>query len=340
MNDIATYIRIVDATPSDEAVTKCSLAVNDIATRYTKRAQPAALLRVANDIAVSVEDCSKMPADFVEANGTIINKHSASFVPKGNELHILVCALLAAKKKLAERPAGGSLNRTDVLAAGLWSALSIQEPHNSPKLEELRAAVLDQARAWALDSAESSRLRVSIPEVTIELADGADVAAVPGALKSGVAKAFDALRKNAELDREELNILWWALGDWSDTLNSTYSQEEPHVAAVLAGIDLGRLLRRLPADGHRHLLMRIAHGTQLFTLAEVIGGLGDKQTVLAEVIASNPSFEHNAHVFPLMTAIVNGASDHDEHKLTAADWGARSLLESALLNIPQMLDGQ
>lgn len=342
MNDIATHVRIFDPSPSDDTVTKRASAVKDIAARLTKGTQVDVLLQVADDIVACVPDVSNMPEGFATEIAGIINKHSNAYVRDGHELELQVCILLGASQMLGvARPVGGGLSRVDVVAAGLWSGLGFQAPLEEPKLEQLRASVLGRARKWAEEAAEAARKRAPIPDAAWKLPDGADVTAATDAAKAGVTKLVNALRDNASLDREEIDILWWALNDWSPALNTNLSRSTALTGAIVGGIELGALLRRLPADAHRHLLLRHVQGAKRYTLAEVVEATAEVRSALNAALRSNAILSKCPNVLPLLTAVLLGEVGGLEGpgKLTAQEWGARALLESALINLPQMLNG-
>ncbi len=340
--EVATLVRIFDPNPTDDLVTKRGLAIKDIAAKYTKNNNLEPLLKVANDLAACVADRDHMPDSFANDVTALINKASSSFVRDGNALDLLVCALGGALQLMpGSRGQSNSLGTIDVVAAGLWSGLSFQSPLADPKLEELRSAVLERSRSWTMVAADAGRTRTTVPDITVKLADGADVATATGALKAGVAKTVNALRDNAALDREELDVLWWALGDWSTALNGQLSRAAPLAAAVVGGIELGALMRRLPADAHRHLVRRIAQGPKKCGLAEIAEATADARASLESIYGDNTTLANCPHVFPVLHTVVTGnvSTVGGNGKMTVVDWGARALLESSLLNLPKMLGG-
>lgn len=341
MSDVATFVRIFEASPSDDFVTKRIQAAKDIAARYTSKKGVTIdqLIATADNIAAAVDSVSSLDAPFADEFTEIIAKQSTAFVRDEKPLEFQSMLLIGAHQVFAgQRGQNAVLLSQDVLAAALWSALSYQTPSDKPKFEALRKAVLERARRWALDAAEASRRRVNIPEITFKMPEAPDFENITTAIKTVTQNATNALRDNAALDREENNMLWWVLGDHSTFLDAPFSKSAEPIGATVAGIELGALLRRPPGDAHRHLVIRHAKTAKRYSVDEILQGLGATREKIATAYSGRAALENAPYVFPLMTAIVDGESA-DEEKLTAADWGARALLEAGLLNASNMLNG-
>ncbi|PZO52402.1 MAG: hypothetical protein DCF16_09455 [Alphaproteobacteria bacterium] len=340
MSDVATFVRIFEPSPSDDFVAKRIKAAQEISGRYLKKgATIETLISTADNIAAAADDVAGVDSAFADDVAKLINAQSTSFVREGHEQELAAMMLIGAHQAFATaRGASRGLLTVDVLAGALWSALSYQAPNENPKFEALRAGVLEKARRRAADAAEVSRRRAVVPEVTFKLPENPDHAAVAELIKTATHGAFLALRDNAALDREEINMLWWAMSDFSPSLNATLSKSPEHTGAVVAGVELAALLKRLPADAHRHLVVRHTKGTKRYALSDVVEALGENREAVMAPYTTKPALQDSPYVFPLFTGLINGAGD-DDVKLTAADWGARALLEAALLNAHNMSAG-
>jgi hypothetical protein len=339
MSDVATFVRIFEPSPTDDFVTKRIQAAKDIAARYIKKGTPIELIATADNIAAAVDGVSGVDTAFADDISKIISQQSTAFVRDERPQEFQAMLLIGAHQVFAgSRGASTVLLKADVLAAALWSALSYQAPSDKPKFEALRKAVLERARRWALEAAETSRRRSAIPEITLKMPESPDFENVSAAIKTATQNAITPLRDNAALDREEINMLWWVLGDHSTFLEAPFGKPVEHVGAVVAGIELGALLRRPPGDAHRHLVIRHAKTSKRHSLNDILEGLGATREKIAAAYSAKAALEDAPYVFPLITAIVEGESADDE-KLTAAEWGARALLEAGLLNTPNMLNG-
>lgn len=148
------------------------------------------------------------------------------------------------------------------------------------------------------------------------------------------------MRENAELDREELEFLWWTIEDWSITLGGRLSDANPLVRAVIAGVDGASKLRRLPASGHRNVVLRGVSAGSPATLSALLTVLGDHRATLAKAINVGRVDQSSATVFPLFAALASGDINRSgaDIERDAREWGARALLEGGILQV-RMLRG-
>lgn len=334
--DIATHIRIFDADPTDELVQKRQAAIGELAESYKQRSTVDDLLKLADALAAGVAQRGTLPADLSLLAEGAIRKHSPAFVGPGQELQTKVCALLAALTVLGAAEAGGStLFRTDVLAVGLWSALSFQKPLSESKLERLRSELLQRAAQLSVHAAEKARVRAAIPDTAFAVPDAEGFAGIAKNWGNGPRKVIDALRLNAALDREELDFLWWALRDWSDLLKCRISDLDAATGALTSGIEAAAVLRRLPASAHKHLVFRQLSKRGSHDLASLIATIGDRREGLAVAHTGNALLGTCTSVFPLLTAIGTSQAKASGSKevRTTDEWAARALLEAGILRI-------
>jgi GTPase-associated system helical domain len=342
MTNIATHVRIFDSDPDDDLVVKRTAAIKDLASRYSKEGKVAAIFQTANDIAAPVEARGKVSdAMSKEVESAVRNGGADAFVAAGQDLQVKVCALLAALELLeSAAPTTGDLNSATVLAIGLWSALSFQAPLTEPKLEGLRADLMEVAHKHVIRSATSSRQRAKVPDVNIAAAESFDPANVAKSVSDGLRAAFNALRTNAAVDREEIDLLWWVLSDWSTLLDRRYSGVTNSVTGALAsGIEAGRMLRRLPGDAHRNLVLRHVKQGAPISLADVIKSLGDDRILLANAFPNQTVIAACSSVFPLLGALISGSATHAraKQKRPVSEWAARALLETAAVHVTSIL---
>ena len=144
----------------------------------------------------------RLPDALASQVETALKDASPSFVMEGHLLEARVCALLGAVSYLASAaPGGGAASRSEVMALGLWSALSFQKPLAEAKLEKLRIDLLSLARDLALEAAENSRHRAPVPDGAFAPAEADGWAGIEKKWKSGPLNSLDGLRLNAALDR-------------------------------------------------------------------------------------------------------------------------------------------
>lgn len=340
--DIANWVRIFAAVPDDELVVKRTAAVKDLAAKLQKQTTVPDLLGSADDIARSVQADADIPEALAENVQTIVRKTAAAFVAAEAPLEVTVCALMAALWVLDGAKGGkGEITTTEVFALGLWLALGFQEPRDDGKLEELRLTVLDKARSLVLASASTTRERHAVADVDADPADPFDAEQVAGSIDAAVNKAIAALRINAQLDREELDLLWWVLGDWSELLNARFDGMENAAARGLAaGLEAGSIIRRMPSDGHRHLVFRQGAPTaDELSLVDLLAQLGELRAKLAGAVNGSHHVLTHPRIFALLHAIQTGttSSKADERKRPMSEWTERALIERASLRVFALL---
>jgi hypothetical protein len=200
--------------------------------------------------------------------------------------------------------------------------------------EKLRREILDFVSEWSATSAEKARVRIAVPApgnltITIDDANTAtsDFTAV---LKETV----DTLSRNAVLDREELDFLWWAQLGSSRLLKRQLSDIAEPVRIVAAGLEGAKILRRFPCEVNREIVLRTLDQNPEFDLSELLLAIGEDYGRLSAAfptinIASHPT------VFPLLHALFAGITESDGASLkrSLSEWGERALLEATFVNI-------
>lgn len=346
MVNIAKHIRIFNTEPSDDLVDKRTAAIAKLTAVLGKKARLPEILQLANNVAAGVIDPNKLSTALATEVEAAIKERSTAFDRDGNELEVLICLLLAMCQRLENHEAGTtSQSSNESRAAAVWSALSFQPSRSEPKLEALRDELMAKAQALVLASGESGRKRLEVPDFSIEDGDESeeeedeeseegDIAQFKEDFMAGTEATIVALRTNADLDREELDLLWWALGDWSDLLDKRLSTLPAPLAAVTSGIEIGRALRKLPASAHKHLALRnIADDAASLNLSELIEAIGTEKEKLLSAFANRQWLSEFPEVFPLLHALQTGktSADVSDQKRSLRDWGARALLETSIL---------
>lgn len=234
-----------------------------------------------------------------------------------NDLFVRVCVISAAMRVLDNRRLSNEAKvfGRDSFAVALWSALSFQRPLAEQRLEEVRAELLDKARRTGLEMARESRTRK------------APTSAFSPDLEN------EALRWNARLDREEIEVLRWTLADESKLLGRAYGNVERHESVALArGLDLGQLLTRFPVFGHYELASRDIMSDREFDLGGLVDTVGGDRDALIAPFEGNAVVENCPATFPLLAALRSGSTMQADSAVSRSlvDWCGRALLESAI----------
>jgi hypothetical protein len=334
---IAQHIRIFEKTPDDDFVQKRTKVIDALATKFLSSNDVGILLQLAADLTRGVAKGGAMPEARLTEIEAAIQAQSTSFVKEGQELQLVTCALLAALQCLNNaKPSDGMWTKRDVIAVGLWSGLGFQIPRSDERLEALRVEVLHAARNLVLATASKARVRRHVPGVVLELQEAYDQTKTGNSIQNSSRATIDALRANAALDREEIDLLWWLLSGWSKYADIQLSQLSPITAVVLAGLEAGTYVRRLPGEPHKQLLFRLITKDESFTLQQVIEGVAEQKDKLVSAFGNHQLLVGRESLYPLLHACTTGkpgGKANAAQTLKLSDWAARALLESAILHV-------
>lgn len=340
MSIMARYARIFWAEPRNDDVGARNRSVAKLRVRFEALGSREAI-NVAGVLANALAGAD-LPAAFSGTVEKAISDESPAFELAGNEHQGVVCAVVAALDFVRSAPLDGDgWNAADAMAAALWSALALQDPLNAALVEALRGEVLLACRDRVRAVAKEARKRRDVPEVGV-LTIPEDVPAggrAQAAYKRATAPVIKALKDNADLDREEIDFLWWALAEHSEVLDCPLADREVMCRAVAVGIEGASMLRRLPSDGHRHVALRLIGGSEQLTLGELVDKLDADRAVLGKDFVSSWAADLPA-VFPLLAALATeGKVAGSSVKLDARGWAAHVLLEAAIVGLENRAGG-
>lgn len=332
MSTMAQYAQIIWAEPTNEDVRARNKAVETIRTRISAMSTREAI-ELAETIASALAG-KHLPTHLAPQVEKAISDESAAFILKGKELQGSVCLAVAALV-IVQRPPdeNASWSVADALAASLWSALTLQDQVEHAKLEGLRQDLINASRARVRMVAKAARKRLNVPDVgTLTISEN-DVGGnrANTAYRRATAPVIGALRTNQELDREEIDFLWWAMADYSDLLDCALGDREPFVRAIASGLEGATMLRRLPSDGFRHAVLRHVEASESKQLTALIVSLGEWRAILRKPHATSWAGDLKL-VFPLISSLVaDERMPATTVSLDARGWGARALLEASIV---------
>lgn len=330
-DNIPLHLRITGLTPSNEDVDACRAAVASLAAGWGKIKDPEGIVKKAAAIAESLGGNGTPSAEFGKEIEFAVQKHASAFLYAEQPLQVGVCAGMAAVLMMKTEPGQHGWTIVDLYTNALWLSLAFQPALKDEKRENLRREVLNRAQRRSVESAETARERGDVADSIDLIVTIADENKVTTNFKKIATSTIDVLRRNAALDREELDFLWWSQLSRSRLLNRPLAQIAEPTRFVTLGIEAAIHLRRLPAEVHRDLVMRTLDSDPEIDLVELLAQIGGDRIVLVDSIEVETVSAHPT-VFPLLNAIVSGRTDcigaNEKRKLST--WGARSLLESAL----------
>ena len=335
MSTLANHMRITGLQVTNDEVDSRSAAIKALRISWGKITTVDNIFLKAVDVAAALGG-DGVPSDVLGKEVEVaVQKKASAFLYATRPLDVGIVAGMVATEIVSVAPGDSGWLIADVWAAALWSALSFQQPLVDEKREALRMFVLHAARDRSTAGAEKARERVIVPDFgAVTLVAGSE-AEFGEAIKAATGPTIEALRRNAALDREELDFLWWAQLRRSRLLKRPLDAIDEVARVVAAGIEGAAYLRRMPCEVHREIVLRTIDINPTVTLAGVLAALkGDRETLAA--VFANRLPAGGTTLFPLLDAIIRGeAVDSSAAKLdrSAEDWGARALLEAALVNM-------
>lgn len=332
--DVARWVRVFSNQMNDDLVTKRSAAIDKLASEYAKRRDISRVFGISSDLLAVFDRESSISEELAEQVEGAIKEQSVSFVRDGRNLEVSVCALAAAIKLVEDGTrARNGWRVSDALAVALWSGASYLSACEEPKLEELRDYAITVARNRVLGTGLHARKRQKVPPFSA-FPEEEDFEATRDAFKKATS-AIDALTNNAALDREEIDLLWWAVGGASETVGKPFSSLPLPVRAVVAGVELGSMMRRLPTQSHRNLAFRGVENSQKLSLPSLLEALGESRSIIANSVCQEPLIEVAPRIFPLLWALCHNESSDSAggQQRSLIEWGSRALLERATLRI-------
>lgn len=344
MVETAKYIRIFNLHPDDDYASKRTAAIKLISQGYSKKKLIGNIISLGNDIVPSIVNPKNIGSDTLQIVEKALKAKSSSFISEGEELQISICALIAALELIDNLSPSSILTTGDVLAISLWSGLSFVEVAKSkPIVEELKQEIVSKAQEIIFSSALTSRERTPVPNISKQITASAETT-VPQ-LAEKIDKTLNSftspMRRNAVLDREEIDVLWWLLHGWSQIAKVQLINLDETQRAILAGFEITTFLRRLPSHLHKKLALKDANGNLKLNSSELIEKLKPISSELKESFLNSELAVNNPHIFPLTTLILNGVSeDTPAHKTkrTLEEWSARAVIEGSMLHISNFMN--
>lgn len=332
MISVSKHLRIVQPHVGDDDVEKKTAAVKALAAALNKVTNIPELLAFGDAVANGFIH-EAMPDAFADQVEAAIQEKSPSFLRAERPLENVVVAAMAVHEAFGGHAAVTDfVTIKDVIAVGVWLALSNLSVLVEPKLEALRVEVMESARGRVLAAATAARERTVVRDFDVLPDPAGEEVKLPAAFAKATQATISALRSNAVLDREEIDVLWWVLAERSQLMGKNLSALPKVSRAILAAFELSGLLRRLPSQAHRDLVLRGIDRKAQFDLAALIEGIGEAGRAAIVKIA-HPDVKTLSHVFVLVNAFNAGVEKGSAtSKRSLEDWSARALLEASLLH--------
>lgn len=331
MDNLPVHIRISTLTPSNEDVDARRATIGELSAAWMKVNDTGAILAKAGMVADALGGDGRPHHDLgTEVQGAL-QKHASAYLYEEKPLDVGICAGMAVLSIFRGTPGTHGWTTPDVFSNALWAALSFQPQLAEEKREKLRREVLIEARERSQSSAEKARERIIVPDVGELNVTIAESAKPTTNFKKATAATIEALRRNAALDREEIDFLWWVQLNRSRLLDRAASAMDEPLRLVSMAIEAAVHLRRLPADLHYELVLRTVDKDPELYLKDLMTTIGDDRTKLVASFDASIAARHPS-VFPLLNTLATEQIDvaGAERKRKASEWAAQALLEAGL----------
>lgn len=334
MDNFAVHMRICGVSVTDDDVNSRRSAAASLAGSWGKEKNVEKIISKVSNVAEVLGGNGVPPVVLGDEVQVAIQKKSSSYLYEERPFDVGVCAGMAMTSILGSNSGSSGWAIADVYAAALWSSLAFQPSLTEARRESLRLEVLNAAFGSLSKSAEAARERGSVPDPSLVKITISTEAVVTHNISESMAKTVEALRRNAALDREELDFLWWAQAGRSRLLKRHPSLINEPTRVVTAGIEASKMLRRLPCEVHREIVLRTLEHDPELDLEELLMALGDDKERLSDAVHVD-WVAHHPSIFPLLHALVTGELNAPGAvvKRRVSEWGERALLEAGFLNL-------
>lgn len=338
MNKLAVHMRIANLNVSDDEVRTRALAIQTLLTAWRELDVLGALIKKAGEIAHSLHGNGMPLVELGLEVESAIQKHAPAYVYTERPLDVGICAALAAFEMISSDDEQTDTSSRDMFAATLWSALGYLPPLGETRRDTLRIELLDACRSRCAEAADSAREREEVDDLD-EVEDGEEEADEDiEEFKRVAGQAIASLKRNAVLDREELNFLWWVQLHRSRLLKKQLAQIPEEVRLVACALEGAKQLKALPAEVHRDLVLRTLDADPHLDHEQLLDAIGTDREALNSAYGAVDIIRQVPSAFPLLNSLRGMdklAGDGAKLSRPSSEWATRALLEAAVVQLYQ-----
>jgi hypothetical protein len=330
--NIAELVRIYENNPSDDFVTKREIAMVAVAGRVNGSKSVTDLFNYANSLSAGLGD-TKLTGDFADICIAELSTASPSFVAEANETQVFVCALGACLTLLNNfTPSETERTAKEVFAASIHAGLSFQPASSNAKVGQAVQEILDRSASAFRLTSEVSRKRAPVADLDVSFEESDTATSACEKVVESAQSILASLQRNAVLDREELELLWFCLGDHSSVLNVKLSTLKPSVGLVASALETNALLRRLPSTSHVNMAMRNVAAGKGKTLKALVSENEAHRQEFLDYLADEMPLTYPS-LLPVVSAILGYSQPRDDEVRVMSEWGRRLVLELGLTKL-------
>lgn len=331
----AELVRIFDQNPSDELVTKREAAIAAVAETIATSKSVDEIFGYAASLSEGI-GAVKVSGPLAEMCIEALVDASPAFVAEGQEIQVLVCALGATLQVLADlKPSPSGRTAKEIFAAAVHAGLSFAPASSNSKVCRAVSEILNRSAAAFQVTGEVPRQRAQVPTLEIELEGSETAIEASEKVVAAVQPLIASLQSNAALDREELELLWFCLGDHSAVLNAKLSSQKSSVGLVAAALETAKLLRRLPSTSHVNMALRNVAAGKSRTLKTLVSETEAHRKVFSDYLRENIAKKYPS-IVPVTSAILGLSQPGETEAREVSEWGRRLVLELGLTKLEQL----
>jgi hypothetical protein len=186
-----------------------------------------------------------------------------------------------------------------------------------------------------------------VPGNVAKAAFDANMASTEAAIKAlseGVRAPMESARGDIVRLAEEVDMLWWCIGDWHELLDKPRTETTAGLKMVVSGIELGAMVRQLPGPYGAHGILRRISGAEADSKSSLRAALRSLSQEDARRLSKDVP-EAFRPMFPVHTAVqfvaqhgdawepefVKSVPDIAAAKMSPFELGIQAFRERALL---------
>ena len=259
LSKVFEWSRVANPTPSDDFVGKRTAVVQALADDLTKKVP--LLIDCACASTAGIAPRFGQDSELVTTLIAAVRAQQPAFPEnlKENALDLwVVCALVIGE--IADRTANnsGAPSGSGQLTSAIVQAALASKPLPTQKYLREMLSDLTGICSVAMNSAADYRhRRFGLAQSIDSVAEAADVATFWKEAKPKFLQLAKRIADNEEINREELDTLWWAFNGVHHASDTDFSSMPVAIATLRAGADLADTVLTPPLPNTRFLLRRV-----------------------------------------------------------------------------------
>lgn len=237
------YLRIAEAKPSDDTVTKRKSAATELLSTLSGTDDPALLAAATAAVVVGLDTDSADESPIVAPAYEAIRKHAPATPSSWREipLDLRACTAIALGELIAGMEKTKTRKPAALAAALTVASRGVRAPSQERYVELMLADLVSSAQSGLSALAAKNRARGEWTQSTGRKMPTAELLASPELTAAYIKTLItdsdakvDQLRREIALDREELDTLWWLHGGASTSFDNRPFASLPRGDAALA----------------------------------------------------------------------------------------------------------